>query len=1681
MVLSLLLAGTLMAGKGPTTLVFSCGEQSAWQRVSANGQILEPVANTPIEQTPGCYGMGRFDDGTIWAATEHHFYTLDAALKTRRGGTVAVETIAGQSARHLYRIIRGKKMPLAPPANEFAAVLEEIDPSTWAITRAWSLPGYYSTYGLGHVAVDPQESIAYYAKASEQNGTIHRHDLATDEPLLELVARPVGSGGLIVLPDGSIVVGYTDGVQRFEPDGTHRRTYPAGAIRPGQGLVTAGADGSTFWVQGYADGTAYSTLFEFALDGTLRHEWNTPANGVRWDQPFVDPPAAVQASILVFSGLEQTPWQKVGTDGSLLGDFPNTPVDPFAPGCFGMGVLSNGRIAIWAEAYLWTINRDGSDLQGGTIDDLFIGGFSRTHAYKIQPYPTTPSPVHIIEVDPDTMTVARTWELGANSTMSSYGFGHIAVNADRTVAYYSRNQDVNSPFAAEHYGVIHRWDLTNDVALSDLVSRPASTSGGLIVLPDDTIVVGYTDGVRRYAADGTLLNTYAYNARPGQGMVAIGRGSDSVWIQSTGVDYSAMHEVESGSGTLLNGFELPSNGVSWDGPFVFLEGTVACPDPCEKAGHDVPYFALSAESNTVLFYDRAFTLVNSFSAPKCCALAPSSEGIWVCLDDDVGGTSLLFLVDPSSVDEGTDEALILRGPIPTEVRIAELAGSHALFVLSCDRLLTSDRTTHELISICLPAAPEEEGGDEGTALVDQRFSLVVNPLDAQLIDGGKNLLYVDAGVAKIFNLKNDADLRTVGTVGGIWPTLLNDNTFLVYTGAFRSGGGDVLRYTRTGTLKRRYPVEIPSIFSAGLYGMAADLQTDACSCGNPKEGKILLPGEENPAVIPVSLLDGEQEPYVILDDVVQGGIDTAAAFTVLGVPDGSGFSDQGGSNANRPQPNRHCGPEAGISSVAPNPGCNAGGKGWTPSYTGASGSVPTATDPSGEETLTGKDTIFIRAKLRHADYPSGDEEVLCYAKVDLKADPSALGLHPHAEPRVLSIGDDDRGLSDGQGNMVSGSTLIQFMDGDGRPFGRRLVSPTRKYWTRSELILEAISDVGLDAGATPRRIGTGLVYGEDYGGPLVFGLTAVDPLFIEGGSFGPDKKVPQWTYPLAYYTEAPKDLAQIHMPIIYGEVSDEGAVSPVTGLPNSRGKCPVRYVGPDVLGTAPGGETWGRFNISLFALYKVVALYGSDCGGLGLYGKAAVVSTIETSDGSEDDDTEPATTEASVVALDGSPDLSQLATDGTMQIVLFTTSGRTESVVIAADNFAKTVTIETPIDPATASGVAWYLSSIDYVPRRVKIDLATRNGVDVQVPTWSGFIKSTPYQDFTSTDGDYRVADMWAIGAILAAHLDGEVTMAVNVIGIEDQGDGSGLPITEYFTAFNHFLDNCVHVQRQKPSGAGGLWPQLEAELPLFSDGFSKTKSSSFADAQARTVRTLGGQGLQVNAYFADGISMRDALQLWIENGACKAGTDEYGRTYVFVLDRYSDTSSWKYIRHQNNVFADPPHRTRALDEAFNSYKGGCDWDPEGQQFREDDLKQVSPAAIVRNKGFVRPSKHVDLKLLAYKDQAEWVLGQALLVNQDGPQYVVIQGLDPGILDTRIGTGFFFSSPMLPGEDDDGMVDRPLVILHRTLDIDTGLSNVIALDVGDLLVPSSRRMIATDIDAIAPVATDDDALAPVAA
>ncbi len=98
----------------------------------------------------------------------------------------------------------------------------------------------------------------------------------------------------------------------------------------------------------------------------------------------------------------------------------------------------------------------------------------------------------------------------------------MAPSRDGKILYYS---EASSGWGESNVP-LHRWDLVNNVAMTDLVPALGAGNGfglDLFVLPDTSILVttgfgigGHNLQVRRYSATGTLLNTYPLDTNAGK-------------------------------------------------------------------------------------------------------------------------------------------------------------------------------------------------------------------------------------------------------------------------------------------------------------------------------------------------------------------------------------------------------------------------------------------------------------------------------------------------------------------------------------------------------------------------------------------------------------------------------------------------------------------------------------------------------------------------------------------------------------------------------------------------------------------------------------------------------------------------------------------------------------------------------------------------------------------------------------------------------------------------------------------------------------------------------------------------------------------------------------------------------------------------------------------------------------
>lgn len=144
--------------------------------------------------------------------------------------------------------------------------------------------------------------------------------------------------------------------------------------------------------------------------------------------------------------------------------------------------------------------------------------------------PTNPPVVKVILPDG---TIESTHTL----TGEEDGMRCLSLSNDGSILYWGR-----ATSGIEDTGIVYRWDMVNDVALSDLVNHATEPAyvWEIITLADDTLLVLFVAAsgptplvteVRHYNPAGTLLHTYDFIAEPDQWFPAdapprIGRAAD---------------------------------------------------------------------------------------------------------------------------------------------------------------------------------------------------------------------------------------------------------------------------------------------------------------------------------------------------------------------------------------------------------------------------------------------------------------------------------------------------------------------------------------------------------------------------------------------------------------------------------------------------------------------------------------------------------------------------------------------------------------------------------------------------------------------------------------------------------------------------------------------------------------------------------------------------------------------------------------------------------------------------------------------------------------------------------------------------------------------------------------------------------------------------------------------------
>lgn len=259
---------------------------------------------------------------------------------------------------------------------------------------------------------------------------------------------------------------------------------------------------------------------------------------------------------------------------------------------------------------------------------------------------------------------------------------------------------------------------------------------------------------------------------------------------------------------------------------------------------------------------------------------------------------------------------------------------------------------------------------------------------------------------------------------------------------------------------------------------------------------------------------------------------------------------------------------------------------------------------------------------------------------------------------------------------------------------------------------------------------------------------------------------------------------------------------------------------------------------------------------------------------------------------------------------------------------------------------AWYASDVatGTTPRRILMPTSTA-GVDFLVPGYAGWPHAQPYLEI----GGKRITGFYARGPRSFHHTQGIVTMAVNVCGYEDVGDGSGDSIQQAFPLLQHFLNEFV----LKNNGEGyltGNWGPLEE----FSDGVSMLQTSKFEAAQNLTEGWLTGaspaEGYRGAIYLREQITVREFLQRFLQTFDAFCAVNHHGQWYPYLIDDAALTDAGRHYRYQIEIKRlEAPRLDKDNIEPRIDFQ--YDWSPDAQRFRSEIERREDAVAVAAQEG----------------------------------------------------------------------------------------------------------------------------------
>lgn len=792
-----------------------------------------------------------------------------------------------------------------------------------------------------------------------------------------------------------------------------------------------------------------------------------------------------------------------------------------------------------------------------------------------------------------------------------------------------------------------------------------------------------------------------------------------------------------------------------------------------------------------------------------------------------------------------------------------------------------------------------------------------------------------------------------------------------------------------------------------------------------------------------------------------------------------------------------CPPQAQINNGGKGAaGCNPGGKGWVSCYAGALGTVPQHADPTPG---LGIDELWV--DLVHEDYPSLVKTTYRRALAEIADDPSFYGGRKPAG--LLAVGDVEHGLSNEQNTFEAATVDLEFSDANDL-FIRDLLYTQDLEGDEVRIYLS--DKARRDAALAPRVLMRATVQRPQTQSRMRATLQACDALFSDFGPFGADRQFPEVKIPDGVWLDTPPDSLALYMPILYGEKSDRGAIDPITNQPSEKGLVPLIYVGQQQIGgnipvTGPAnrlpynpsvGVPWGAQQGDLVGFGTmsgrvwslVTSVYNGEEGPVsnlaGTIDNNRAISVnwsrpqgnppvdyyrvyffLSDANGFASFDPQvnwAATLEARFVTHDnvtidgnGGSDFSVTIPDFTVGTAYSGGSAGTTTTSVPAlwDAYVVALGALHHICDLYGSDLGNGVPTAQH--DRVLIDLATRAGSEFLVPGYAGWPFADTFVDYTLPDGSVMRATMiFARGPVSDDHKAGTVNMAVNAVGYEDVGDGTGNPILEAHLAQQHWLENFV-LNGQYKSGA---WVTTSTN-PRWEDGTAKVRSSSFLAAQAFSKQKVGGDGYRAGWYVSQEASMAGYLAQWNRETETRLGVNEEGQIFVWYLDDGATSTAWPRIDHQSDMFGDTARVPG--QERENVVSGVGDWDPDADKFRSATFTYEDAGGIAKYKGKRKQGATLEFSILNVDSHIQNVLKRRLVRLRFGEAWRDITvristatSGSPSLLDIPVGTGVKLNT--VEGIGPSGDVDRRYIVMRKRLSLRSRLLTLSLLDVEDLLV-----------------------------